>query len=77
MVFHGGGGYDWHTIYEMPIWLRTFTFNLLEEYYDKLKEQQENQQNLMVNKQTTKKEIARPNIASNSTYTSINKAPKN
>jgi len=24
-VYFGGGGYDWHTIYNMPIWLRKFT----------------------------------------------------
>ena len=76
IVFHGGGGYDWNTIYEMPIWLRTFTFNSLKEHYDKIQEQKENQQNLMVNKQTTKKEIARPNIAPKAAYTTTNKAPK-
>jgi|TARA_R110001606_G_scaffold392316_1_gene561141 hypothetical protein len=25
-VYHGGGGYDWHTVYGMPIWLRRFTY---------------------------------------------------
>ena len=24
-MYFGGGGYDWHTIYNMPIWLRKFT----------------------------------------------------
>lgn len=76
VVFHGGGGYDWHTIYEMPIWLRTFTFNSLKEHYDKLKEQQESDQNIMVNKQNSSKELARPNISSKSAYTATNKAPK-
>ncbi len=33
IVFHGNGGYDWHTIYNMPIWLRKFTFNKLKDYY--------------------------------------------
>lgn len=76
IVFHGGGGYDWHTIYEMPIWLRTFTFNSLKEHYDKIKEQQESDQNIMVNKQNSSKELARPNISSKSAYTTTNKAPK-
>jgi hypothetical protein len=22
IVFYGNGGYDWHTVYNMPIWLR-------------------------------------------------------
>ena len=35
IVFHGNGGYDWGTIYNMPIWLRKFTFNKMREYYDK------------------------------------------
>jgi hypothetical protein len=35
IVFHGQGGYDWETVYNMPIWLRKFTFKKLQEYYDK------------------------------------------
>lgn len=38
IVFHGKGGYDWNTIYEMPRWLRLFTFNKINEYYQKEKE---------------------------------------
>ena len=34
-MFHGNGGYDFHTVYNMPIWLRNFTFNKLKEHYDK------------------------------------------
>lgn len=34
IVFHGNGGYSWETIYNMPTWLRRFTFNKLREYYD-------------------------------------------
>ena len=33
IVFHGKGGYDWHTIYNMPIWLRNFTFNKVNDFY--------------------------------------------
>ena len=33
IVFHGKGGYDWNTIYNMPIWLRKFTFNKINSYY--------------------------------------------
>ena len=38
IVFHGNGGYDWHTIYNMPIWLRKFTFNKLKDHYSPKKE---------------------------------------
>jgi len=34
IIFHGNGGYDWHTVYNMPIWLRNFTFNKLKEHYN-------------------------------------------
>ena len=34
MVFHSQGGYDWETIYNMPIWLRKFTFHQMKTYYE-------------------------------------------
>ena len=41
IVFHGKGGYDWETIYNMPRWLRQFTFNKINEYYQKEAEEHE------------------------------------
>lgn len=41
IVFHGNGGYDWDTIYNMPIWLRKFTFNKLKEWYEKENSQEQ------------------------------------
>jgi len=35
IVFHGQGGYNWETVYNMPVWLRKFTFNKIREYYEK------------------------------------------
>jgi hypothetical protein len=35
IIFHGQGGYDWETVYNMPIWLRRFTFRKMQEHYDK------------------------------------------
>ena len=73
IIFHGNGGYDWYTVYNMPIWLRKFTFEKLKEYYEKQKEEQEKQQNQLKN--NSGKEVARPNIApSKPTYTA--KVPK-
>lgn len=40
IVFHGKGGYDWPTVYNMPIWLRKYTFNQLQEYYEEQNKQQ-------------------------------------
>jgi hypothetical protein len=33
LVFHGKGGYDYATIYNMPIWLRKFTFSEIDKHY--------------------------------------------
>jgi hypothetical protein len=32
IVFHGNGGYDYYTIYNLPIWLRKFTFSEIDNY---------------------------------------------
>jgi hypothetical protein len=34
ILFHGKGGYDYNTVYNMPIWLRNYTFNKLKEWYN-------------------------------------------
>ncbi len=73
IVFNGQGGYDWNTVYSMPIWLRKFTYQTLKEHYDKIAEENEKAQNLLQNKNN--KELSRPNIAPKQpTYTT--KAPK-
>jgi len=41
ICFHGKGGYDWPTVYAMPRWLRQFTFNQINDFYQKEKEAQE------------------------------------
>ena len=43
IVFHGKGGYDWHTVYNMPIWLRRFTFIEIQKFYQEEKDAVENQ----------------------------------
>jgi hypothetical protein len=42
IIFYGKGGYDWHTIYNMPIWLRRFTFKQISDYYLEEKSSYEN-----------------------------------
>jgi hypothetical protein len=44
-VFHGKGGYSWGEIYNMPIWLRRFTFNEIKTFYDKESEEYEKSSN--------------------------------
>jgi hypothetical protein len=74
IVFNGQGGYDWDTVYNMPIWLRRFTFETLKEHYDKIAEENNKAQNLLQNKNN--KEVARPAIASKQPTYTTNKAPK-
>jgi hypothetical protein len=37
IVFHGNGGYNYDDVYNMPIWLRKFTFNKIKEFYESQK----------------------------------------
>jgi len=39
IVFHGKGGYSFETVYNMPIWLRKFTFKSIQEFYKKEQEE--------------------------------------
>ena len=34
ILFHGKGGYDYASVYNMPLWLRKFTFIQIKEFYD-------------------------------------------
>ena len=52
IVFHGKGGYDWHTVYNMPRWLRQFTFNKIDEFYKKEHEEYEKSRGKSANKST-------------------------
>lgn len=61
IVFHGKGGYNWDTVYSMPIWLRNFTFNKLKEWYDKEQEQIEKQNNQLTNN-SGKNQVVGPDI---------------
>lgn len=40
-MFFGKGGYSWHDVYGMPIWLRNFTFKEINEFYEREKEEYE------------------------------------
>jgi hypothetical protein len=65
IIFHGNGGYDWHTIYTMPIWLRNFTYKKLEEHYKKQEEANNKVNNQLKN---NSKDIQRPNINPSNVY---------
>lgn len=35
IVFYGQGGYTWGDVYNLPIWLRNYTYKKIKEHYDK------------------------------------------
>jgi hypothetical protein len=37
IVFHGKGGFDYDTVYNMPIWLRNFSFQKMQDHFEKEK----------------------------------------
>tara|TARA_Y100000592_G_C5481413_1_gene325769 strand:- start:8361 stop:8672 length:312 start_codon:yes stop_codon:yes gene_type:complete len=39
IVFHGKGGYDYPTVYNMPTWLRKFTLSEIQKFYDEEKKE--------------------------------------
>jgi hypothetical protein len=52
IVFHGQGGYKWADVYSMPIWLRQWTYNEINTYYqeqNKQAEQANHPKNSLVN----------------------------
>lgn len=52
----------------MPIWLRKFTYKKIEEFYEKEKEQYENQSKTLTNK-SSKEFVSKPDIKPKPTYT--------
>jgi hypothetical protein len=71
ICFWGQGGYQWGEVYEMPIWLRKFTWNKLKTHYDKIEEQKN--KNIVKDNKNKAPKTSKPNIPQ-STYTA--KAPK-
>jgi len=45
IVYHGNGGFDWHVVYNMPIWLRRFTYNRISTFLDEKNSANKAQQN--------------------------------
>ena len=75
IIFNGNGGYDYNTVYNMPIWLRNFTFSKLKEYYEnKNSSTQEN--NIEKSIQTMKKANADKTITPPSYITKAKRAPQ-
>jgi hypothetical protein len=64
IVFHGNGGYDWDTVYNMPIRYRDFIYNQIRDHFEKQAKDAEKHQQSMKSKTA---QTAKP--ASKPTYT--------
>mgnify|MGYP003678068038 CR=1 FL=1 len=69
ICFYGQGGYDWDTVYSMPIWLRKYTYKEIESHYIKRQETIDEKNNVVTNTTNISK-ISKPPINSPNTYTS-------
>ena len=71
ICFYGQGGYRWQEVYDMPIWLRKFTYHKIKEHYDKqskaIKDSKQNNSNVktMVGEDG---KITSPNIPNKTNY---------
>ena len=69
IVFYGNGGYDWETVYSLPISHRDFIYNKIREHFEKQNAEAEKQQKAMKPSSTTVKPPMNP------TYTAKAKRP--
>jgi hypothetical protein len=64
LVYHGGGGFIHSEIYNMPVWMRRFHIQKINEYN---KNQQEEIEKAKGKTKSSKKPMG-PNISPSSTY---------
>ena len=65
LVFHGGGGFQYYDVYNMPVWLRRFHTHKISEYNKKQNEEMEKAKRGPSSSQPS---IQRPNIDPSSVY---------
>jgi hypothetical protein len=65
-VFHGGGGFKHSEVYNMPIWMRRYHVQKINEYNKKQNEEMEKNQNQ--NQAQSSNKPTGPNISPSSTY---------
>ena len=62
LVYHGKGGFTFSEVYHMPIWLRKFNINRINEFLKKQEKENSQQSNIGDDK------IHKPGINPSSTY---------
>ena len=65
LVFHGGGGFQYYDVYNMPVWLRRFHTQKISEYNKKQNREMENSKR---GTNPDQDKIQRPNINPSSVY---------
>jgi hypothetical protein len=65
LVFHGGGGFIHSEVYNMPIWLRKFHIQKINDFN---KKQNEEIKNIEKGTNSNPNKITKPNINPSSTY---------
>lgn len=58
ICFWGQGGYDFNTVYNLPIWLRKFILNQLRKHYEK--ESDSDEKNMQTTIQNLKQSKQQP-----------------
>ena len=64
-MYHGGGGFIHSEVYNMPIWMRLFHINKINEWNKKQKEEYEKAEK---GQAPSSKPVQGPNIRPSSTY---------
>ena len=64
LVYHGNGGFIHSEIYNMPVWMRKFHIQKINDFHKKQQEARDKQEK----QQSNTDSISRPNIKPSSTY---------
>ena len=64
LVYHGNGGFIHSEVYNMPIWMRRYHIQKINDFNKKQQEEREKQET----QQSNTNPIAKPNIKPSSTY---------
>lgn len=75
LVYHGGGGFSWSEVWNMPVSHRRFNLKKIYEYIEKV-EQMKNEHSNTINAKTDTSKIRPPKFIEDSTFISKVKSKK-
>jgi hypothetical protein len=65
LVYHGGGGFIHSEVYNMPIWMRRYHIQKINEYHEK---QNEELDKIKSKNSPNSSKVTGPNVSPSSTY---------